>query len=161
VRITAKKLRELIEYSAETGEFHSLVNRGPIKTGQSVGCVNKAGYVQIQIGGVIYYGHRLAWLHIHGEWPKHCIDHINGIRADNRIENLRDVPDLVNKQNVRRPYSNNRSGHLGVSLHSEGKWQARIKVGSTYKSLGLYLTREAAADAYLSAKRTNHEGCTI
>jgi hypothetical protein len=155
------RLKSILRYEPETGVFVSIVARGPIKVGQQVGCVNLNGYVHIQIDGVIYLGHRLAWLITHGAWPKNCVDHINGIRSDNRISNLRDGSNGVNAQNQRRPRSDNKSGFLGVSKHSDGKWQARIKIGSTYKSLGLHQTPELARDAYIKAKRQFHQGCTI
>lgn len=159
--IAHERLLELLSYDAETGEFSCAKARGPLKVGDQVGTVSKAGYVQIQIDGAIFYAHRLAWLYVYGSWPANTIDHINGQRSDNRIANLRDVTGGVNAQNQRRPRADNRSGYLGVSLHSDGKWQARIKVGNTYKSLGLHATKEKARDAYINAKREFHQGCTI
>lgn len=151
-----------LRYNPETGDFTSAINRGPLKAGAKVGCINLGGYVQIQLDGKIYYGHRLAWLVTHRCWPSQTIDHINGVRSDNRVSNLRDVSCQVNAQNQRGPRSDNKtSGYLGVSLHSDGKWQARIRFGDSYKSLGLFSTPELARDAYVSAKRANHEGCTI
>lgn len=159
--LTFERLVQLLDYNPDTGEFLSRVNRGPLRSGGAVGCINLAGYTQLQIDGVIYLGHRLAWLYTHGSWPKNCIDHLNGVRHDNRICNLRDVSYSINSQNQRGPRSDNKSGYLGVSLHSDGKWQARIRIGSNYKSLGLYKTPELARDAYLDAKRESHQGCTI
>jgi len=162
IQTIADRVRATLLYDEDTGEFKSRINRGPIKAGGNVGCKNKDGYVQIQLDGVIYYGHRLAWLYVHGSWPERQIDHINGIKADNRIKNLRDVTALVNAQNHRSARKDNRtSGFLGVSLHSDGKWQARIKISKNYKSLGLFKTPEEARDAYVSAKRINHEGNTL
>jgi hypothetical protein len=159
--LQAADLRQLLEYDQNTGHFTSLVGRGPIRVGQRVGCVNRAGYLQIQIAGTIYYGHRLAWLYVHGEWPAEMIDHINGSRSDNRISNLRDVSSQLNVQNVKSARRDNKSGFLGVSLHSDGRWQARIKMRGQYKSLGLFASPEAASEVYLAAKRAEHKGCTI
>lgn len=155
------RLVKLLRYDAETGRFTCEEKRGPLNVGDSVGTINKAGYTQIQIDGVIFYAHRLAWLFVYGTWPTGPVDHINGERSDNRIANLRDATASINAQNQRRPRSDNKSGYLGVSLHSDGKWQARIKIGGTYKSLGLHKTKEMARDAYLEAKRKFHQGCTI
>lgn len=160
--LTYERMVRFLSYDPATGAFTSLINRGPIKIGQVVGGVNVQGYIQIQIDGIIYYGHRLAWLYMTGEWPKDTIDHINGVRHDNRFENLRDVEPSGNAQNQRRPRKDNETGLLGVSKHSQmDKWVARIKIGSMYQHLGCFDTPEEAHDAYLAAKREHHSTCTI
>jgi hypothetical protein len=160
--LTYDRLLRLLSYDSATGVFASLVNRGPIKIGDLVGGINAQGYVQIQIDGIIYYGHRLAWLYMTGEWPKDTIDHINGVRNDNRFDNLRDVDAGGNNQNQRRPRIDNKTGMLGVSKHSQmDKWVARIKIGDTYQHLGCFDTPEEAHAAYLAAKRQHHSTCTI
>lgn len=156
-----ERLYELVAYDPDSGLFTSRVNRGPLKIGQRIGGKNMSGYIQIQIDGVIHYAHRLAWLYMNGRMPEHPIDHINGDRADNRIANLREAPGSINAQNQRQPRKDNKSGFLGVSKHADGKWQARIKIGSKYQSLGLFDTPEEASEKYLEAKRLHHKGCTI
>src|SRR5690606_29866615 len=74
----------------------------------------KDGYRQVGIGGSHYLAHRLAWLHVYGCWPENLIDHLNGVRDDNRICNLRDVDDRTNNENILRKRSDNTSGYLGV-----------------------------------------------
>ena len=87
--ITQEELKELLDYNPETGLFTWNVYNN-IKNKTTAGTFND-GYIQIKIKQKIYQAHRLAWLYVYGEWPKGQIDHINGIRDDNRIENLRDV----------------------------------------------------------------------
>ena len=71
------------------------------------------GYICPRILGRNYAGHRVAWLLHYGKWPEHHIDHINGIKTDNRITNLRDVPREANMQNMRLQ-KRNKTGVPGV-----------------------------------------------
>jgi hypothetical protein len=161
--LTAQRLRELLHYDPETGVF---TWRAPLgkktKPGQVAGTLHAAGFVSIGVGGFSYKAHRLAWLHVYGEWPTNVIDHIDGRPANNCIRNLRDVSMLVNMQNLRRARSDSKSGVQGVALHPEtGKWRPRLRLGGRNISLGLYETIGEAQTAYLEAKRLLHEGCTI
>jgi hypothetical protein len=98
----------------------------------------------------------------HGAWPSGDIDHINGQKTDNRIENLRDVTRTINSENRRGSNTNTATGYLGVSVHARsGKYRARIRAKGRLISLGLFLLPEEAHAAYISAKRDLHFGCTI
>lgn len=113
------------------------------------------GYVCGLVDGVIYQAHRVAWKIVHGTEPE-FIDHINGDKSDNRIENLRSVSHSHNMRNQRRKYRG-RSGVVGVSqLAGSGNWQARIGVndGSSDKrvSLGTFPTKEEAVAARKAAE---------
>ena len=118
------------------------------------GCGGK--YQQIRLLGETHYAHRLAWLYVHGEWPKNDIDHRDGDTWNNRISNLRDVTRSVNNRNVLRPRRNGSSGIVGVSWHkATGKWQANIYAGK-HIHLGRFDTKEEAAAAYQRAKLIYH-----
>lgn len=160
---TAEDLRALLDYDALTGQFTWRAGRaGTAWAGSWAGSVDSRGYVRIGIFGGIYKAHRLAWLHVHGHWPKHEIDHINGIKDDNRLENLRDVNGVVNKQNTREARGGRVAGLLGATYHeATGKWRARVWIGGRNKSLGLFDTAEEAHAVYIEAKREVHEGCTL
>jgi hypothetical protein len=113
------------------------------------------------VDGKEYRVHRLAWLHVHGVWPSAEIDHIDGIRTNNAIANLRDVDRATNCQNMRKALPANKgSGLLGV-YPSDNKWRARITVNNRAVGLGTFDSKETAHEAYLAAKRTLHGGCTI
>ena len=100
--------------------------------------------------------HRLAWLMVNRVWPNGQIDHINGMKADNRIANLRVVNNSQNKQNVTAPVSNT-SGYLGVSYHKKsGKWAANIKLNGRSTYLGVYDNPDIASKAYIEAKSRLH-----
>ena len=156
-----QRLRELLDYDAETGVFTWRESRGGSNTGQVAGCPHPKGYIRICIDGRRYAAHRLAWLYVVGALPSGEIDHINGERNDNRIANLRDVSTQINQQNQRRARTNNRSsGLLGVT-RKRGRWQAQIETNGKNVFLGCYSTKEDAHSAYLKAKRQRHDGCTI
>lgn len=152
---TAARLRELLHYEPRTGKF--------TKRGKPVGFITGMGYEYLYLDKKSRLAHRMAWLYVYGELPKHQIDHINGVRTDNRISNLRDVVPRVNNENkVKVRCDNKSSGMTGVSWHvHSAKWRARIWQRGVEYRLGLFDTPEGASDAYTEAKRRLHEGCTI
>lgn len=162
VDLTAQRLRELLHYDPETGVFTWRISRGPkAPTGAIAGGIHKArGYWRIRLDDDLYYGHQLAWLHVHGEWPAHSIDHLDGNRTNNRIVNLRDVSNRINSQNRRRATPNTRSGFLGVAPNGSG-WMALIKCNGKTNYLGTFRKAEDAHAAYVEAKRALHAGNTL
>lgn len=159
-------LQSILEYNPDTGVFKwkALVSQTQNKRtiGSVAGCINKLGYCTIGIKGKLYKGQRLAWLYMTGEWPIHDIDHINGVRSDNRFSNLRDITRTHNAQNRRSVGSRTTSGYLGVSwCWTRLLWLAHISVYGKQKHLGYFGTPEDAYHAYLQAKRQFHVACTI
>jgi HNH endonuclease len=135
--LTAERLRELMTYHPETGMFTYLVTRSPrALAGMHVaGSLNAVGYFVITIDRRHYTAHRLAWLWMTGEWPKHEIDHIDEVRTNNVWSNLRDVTrrlNLLNRRNVGPWFDKSR-----------GQWQ--LRVGRMH--VGRFPTREAALAA--------------
>ena len=144
--ITQAELKSILSYDPETGEFTWLVSHK--MAGKKAGTPTDSGYVQIGINGKVYIAHRLAWFYVYGEFPTNEIDHINGVRNDNRIENLRESSSSQNKCNTGISRVNT-SGFKGVSWHAiSGKWQVHIGVGKKKKYLGLFPTAELASGAY-------------
>jgi len=87
--LTSARVRELLDYSHESGEFHWLQPRGAnTPQGALAGTYTRAGRVRIGIDGANYPAEELAWLYVHGEWPAGKLRHVNGQTWDNRIENL-------------------------------------------------------------------------
>lgn len=159
--LTSERLKELLEYCPNSGEFTWKNSRGSVKAGAIAGSKNSLGYIQIQVDGVNQFGHRLAWLYQNGSFPIGSIDHINGDVWDNRICNLRDVNHKTNLQNRRKaPCNNYSSGLLGVS-RSGNRWRAYITVDGRQMHLGCFSKADDAHDAHVKAKRKLHAGCTI
>jgi hypothetical protein len=93
---------------------------------------------------------------------KKQLDHINGIKRDNRIENLREATDSENQQNQKKPPAHNTSGFLGVTKYKRnGKWVAGIKLNGKRINLGYFDTPEAAHAAYLQKKKELHPFQTL
>ena len=153
--MTADELKQFLSYDAETGAFTYLVNRGRLrKAGDVAGTVspkslaNGGGYrvICIRSGSARkdYAAHRLAWLYTHGWLPAGEIDHINGIRDDNRIANLRVCTRAQNMAN-RGLSASNTSGFKGVSLFKRtGRFRATVRT----KHLGYFDTASEAHAAY-------------
>lgn len=161
--LTQARLLEVYTYEPTTGEFHRVASGGGRKAGSLAGSASRDGYNRIMVDGYLYLAHRLAWIAVTGEWPADEIDHINGVRSDNRLSNLRDVPHQVNSQNKRRANSNGQTRLLGVSQDKRRKacWGARIKLNGQLIHLGNFASPELAHAAYSEAKRQLHEGCTL
>jgi hypothetical protein len=156
VMITQDELKRLLSYDPETGEFRW--KSCPWNKTHLIGAIagtELLGYTVIRINSRGYKAHRLAWLYVYGELPSE-IDHINCVKSDNRIANLRPCTKSANGQNTRkRP--NLTSQYKGVSLRRlTGKWKAGIDAGGRKLHLGYYDTQEAAYAAYCEAARKHH-----
>lgn len=156
-KLTVERLRELLHYDPDTGIFtwvERVSRRGPI--GHIAGSKTMFGYCNITINFTHFMAHRLAWLYVHGEWPKHYIDHINGDRFDNRFCNLREATRSENGQN-RCLSKNSTSGFMGVTFCPVGgNWVSHICINKKLKHLGYFDTPELAHEAYKQAKAELH-----
>lgn len=159
--LTAVRLRQLVMYDPMTGVFSwRQAPSARVKVGSTAGDLTRRGYWRIGIDGRRHLAHRLAWLYAHGAWPLGEIDHLNGIRTDNRLSNLRDVSTTVNRQNVRASRRGTKAGLLGVITYGQ-RFEAAIRVGGKQLRLGRFATAIEAHTAYLTAKRQLHEGNTL
>ena len=163
--VTQQLLKDRLSYDCDTGLFTWKKMNGPcrISVGDVAGSLHANGYIVIRLfSDTAFPAHRLAWLYMTGEMPKEFIDHINGIRHDNRWRNLREANYSLNAQNQKLPSRNNAAGFLGVCYSPRHKkFSASIHHGGKKHWLGYHKTADLAHEAYLVAKRNLHVGCTI
>ena len=139
--MTKERAIELFDYNPDTGIFIRLISTNSnIKVGSEAGTLDKSkrgGYLRIQADGKKYRLHRLAWLITYGSMPK-IIDHINGIKTDNRICNLRDVEHSDSMKN-RGLQLNSPTSCLGVTWSKPNKkWTSNITVSKKQIYLGYF-----------------------
>lgn len=156
--LTYERAKELLEYDPKSGILTWL--KSPcnwIKNGEIAGSLHKqTGYNYIVIDQKKYKVHRIAWLLHHGEWPKDAIDHIDGNRSNNRLDNLREATYTQNQQN-RSLDARNKSGYTGVSWDKgHQKWIAKICFKRRQRTIGVFSNVEDAAKAYATAKAELH-----
>jgi hypothetical protein len=142
--LTQEHLHFLLDYDPNTGLFrwkNPASNR--VRIGSVCNCYDKYGYVVIRVVGKLFKAHQLAWLYIHGKFAPE-LDHINQIRDDNRIANLRKASRSMQMHNAGM-LRNNTSGAKGVSYHAASKkWHARIWIAGKCHSIGYFSTVEEA-----------------
>ena len=147
--LTLRRLRELLHYDPDTGNFTWKVSRRKVKAGAIAGSKERK-YLRIGIDGAKYSAHRLAWYYVHQEWPPDDIDHEKD-RTDNRIANLRSATRQQNNAN-RSIASNNKTGFKGVCFDkNRNKYQATIMVDGKTRYLGRFDKPEQAHAAYCGA----------
>lgn len=184
--LTPDELRQLLTYDPETGLFtwkprgaqhfpdaakmdisERIQKWNSRHAGGSAFTLDKSlGYHSTSIFGRKWYAHRAAWAIYHGEIPDRQVDHINGNKADNRIENLRLAyrhENQHNRSSVRTKLGKPTSSRwCGVSFYRrKGKWKAGIRsfgaeTGSVEHHLGYFKCETAAAIAYNTAARRLH-----
>ncbi|RYD26034.1 MAG: HNH endonuclease [Lysobacteraceae bacterium] len=165
--ITPEICRQLVRYDPETGklwwlergmewftDLRSCASWNSKYAGKEAFWVyTDDGYRKGLLLRVPFRASRLAWAITHGEWPKGEVDHINGIKDDNRICNLRDVVRQVNARN-RTLRRDNRSGYNGVGVaETAGKWKATIRGYDKSILLGIYATKAEAVAARQAAQK--------
>ena len=147
----------MIEYTQDLVKKHIRYEDGkiywidfsirPTAKKEPIGYKCKSGYVVMKFMKKTTKVHRIIFLYHHGYLPK-CIDHINGNKSDNRIENLRDASFSQNMMNIKK-YSSNSSGYKGVSFNKHAKkWIAAIKKDKKYFYLGCFNTPVEAHKKY-------------
>lgn len=148
------RLCELLNYCPDTGIFTWKVDRKRLaKAGTLAGSTNGKGYRQISVDGKLYLAHRLAWFYCFQEWPTKVIDHINGIKDDNKLDNLQDVSQNKNISKASRDVG--KSGYKNVRK-IYNRYQAAIKVQGKTIHIGMYESGESAYAAVEKYKKDNN-----
>lgn len=156
MRPTIEQLREYIRLDAETGRLYWIKKPASrIVVGREAGSYRPDGYGSVNLLRKTFLVHHAVFALQYGYWPKE-LDHINGVPADNRLHNLREVSRSQNNMN-RQIQTNNTSGFKGVYFYKRiGKWHSRIKVCGKYISLKYHDTAESASAAYQAASKQYH-----
>jgi len=148
-----KKLHKLFDY--KDGELIWKVSGHGITRGRVAGTIHSSGYRTIGIDRKIYKAHRLIFEYIHGYLPP-ILDHIDGDRLNNRIENLRSATRAQNQYN-RKLNKNSSSGLKGVCFYKNyQKWMAYIRIDNKFINLGYYENKLEAARVANEARRERH-----
>ena len=151
--LTQAELKQLLIYDPVTGVFTNKTTRNSRSVaGDESGTLLNIGYRQVTLNNKRYFLHRLAWLYVHGQFPDQELDHVNGNRADNRIDNLRLVSKKQNMEN-QCLRADNRSGYRGVSWsNGKKKWIAQVCHNNKRQTVGRFDTVEEAALAAKQAR---------
>lgn len=121
IPLSLSRAKELFEYNPQTGDLIRKTNqRYTAKKGSIVCPKSTVGYLKVRVDGQVLYVHTIIYLLNHGHLPHFSIDHIDGVKTNNRIENLRDVSQQDNCKNSGLR-SDNTSGVVGVSYSKEKK----------------------------------------
>lgn len=161
--LTQANLRELLSCDKETGGWTWIKKPSKyanIRIGQPAGSLNKDGYIYIKINGYNYPSHRLVWLYFYGyspTKPRPLIDHINQVKTDNRLCNLREASYAENALN-KGGHSDSLSGIKGVYRRRNGRYAAQIKDTSIgkMKHLGTYDTIQEAKSVHDAKAKELH-----
>ena len=154
--ITQELVKELFTYKNGQLIRTMQVSGSKHQKGHAVGSFTADGYLTVRINGESNYCHRLIFLYHFGYLPKE-IDHINGVRNDNRIENLRECTRSQNRYNAKKR-SNSSSKYKGVCWGKKKRlWHAYITVNSRLMNLGDFWDEEVASQV-VSVERLKHHG---
>jgi hypothetical protein len=152
--ITYQRLTEVLSYSDQTGLF-KWIKKTSIRCSDIVGHKTKSGYIVIRIDGRLYRAHQLAWMYVYKQFPIKFIDHINLVRDDNRICNLRLVTKKQNSEN--RVNKNTSTGIRGIIWDKQRKkYAAYISQNNKTIGLGRFDLIEDAKNAYANAAKIYH-----
>ena len=144
--MTHDELKQLFDYNPDTGVLTwKLRRRGRNgRPGTVAGSLHSSGYIYVKAFEKSYKAHRLIWCYVYGDWPTMQIDHINRVKTDNRLSNLR----------LATPSENSRNRGVTLNLNpgitwdaSRSKWRVQIRVGGRNKSIGRFDSLEAAKAA--------------
>lgn len=146
--ITQDELKKLFHYDPEGFLVYAIRPRGRSNKGDKAGTPQPNGYWHVMIKRKRYLVHRLIYLYHHGVLPKE-IDHIDGNKANNRIENLREATRRQNSWNTPVRKVKSKSGYRGVIyLPDRDRWLAYTQFNGKMKYIGHFNNKHDAARAY-------------
>lgn len=152
--LTQKEVKDLFEY--RDGNLYWKKSAGRVKDGDKAGCLDKSnGYIRVRISGKNYRLHRIVFLFHHGYMPEY-VDHINVVKQDNRIENLREATSTENNSNTKLNITNT-SGVKNIYWNKRlNKWHAQITHKKLRHHMGFFDNKEHAAEFIALAREMLH-----
>lgn len=154
--LTQQDLKEQLHYDKNTGLFTriKIIQNSHAKVGDIAGNSHHSGYVFIRVNGKLYQAHRLAFLYMTGNFPVDCVDHINGIKNDNKWCNLRNATRSQNMKN-RVMTKGNKTGYKGVVANGK-KFKAVARLNGKPNYLGTFKTAIEAHEVYKQYAKKHH-----
>lgn len=155
--MTFERVDYALRYEPDTGNFYwKVAFSDKTRVGIIAGGINRQGYHRVRIDGHYYLGHRLAWLLIHKEWPAVEIDHINRVKNDNRLCNLREATHSQNHANTGLR-SDNTTGYKGVQWDKQKQKYIAIAFKNKKRiHVGFFDDPKKAHEAYCEKSREIH-----
>lgn len=151
-------IKKAFSYNPDTGEITRLLAtswKSVNFVGKAVGSPSGTGHLVVSLGGRPFLVHRLAYFLMKDEFPPADIDHINGVRSDNRWSNLRACS---RSENMRNYTTSPRNGCRGITFNKMAKkWEARIWLPGRRINLGLFKSKDDAIAARIQSV-TKHYG---
>ena len=153
------EILQAVLYEPDTGKLFwredrpRLSSRGNYGTGEAFKARMPKGYLFGGWKGRKLYAHRVAWVCAYGVWPSGEVDHINGVRDDNRLVNIRDATAADNRRNMRPLGGASEFKGVVKSTSAKNPWAARLSVANKPVHLGVFRTEKEAAQAYDDAAR--------
>lgn len=152
-----QELEVFLEYDAKNGVFYRKKTNNKYRVGEVMGCQKANGYVYVGVFKKHILAHRLVWFFEHGVWPSQVLDHIDGNKANNRIENLRLA--TYSQNSINRPVMSNSKTQLkGVWFNKKkNRYRAVIKCNHQRIHIGMFKTPEEAHAAYVAKAKELHQ----
>lgn len=161
--MTYEEVRALYDYDPEGYLVHKKGRHQHVGKRAGFADIADSGYWVIERKGRWLKAHRLIWLWHYGSYPVHSIDHINRVRTDNRIENLRDATPTQQNQNTAYAQKN-MTGYRGVNFRKDkNRYRGVVKAeGKKYYTRN-YKTAEEAYEAYceLAIRLYGADACLV
>jgi len=154
-----QELKNNLDYNPKTGDLtYKNTRYGTKKVGEVAGNTAADGYLKFEFSGQCIIAHRAAWALFYGDWPKCTLDHINRVKDDNRITNLREVTQAENNYN--RPKYKTKNYYKGVSKQGK-KFRAMVTKDGVQIYLGTFSCPTLAALTYDREARVLFGACGL